>query len=58
VNRFTTRPAIEFYDLQSDPWELHNLAADPAHAARIANMRAALTAWMTQQGDTGANMDK
>ncbi|MDR1723348.1 MAG: sulfatase [Tannerella sp.] len=58
VNRFTTRPAIEFYDLQSDPWELHNLAADPAHAARIANMRAALTAWMTQQGDTGIEMDK
>ena len=57
VDRYLTRPAIEFYDLQEDPWELNNLASDPTQAGRIAIMRAALEAWMIQQGDRGALMD-
>ncbi len=57
VNNFLTRPAIELYDLQEDPWELNNIAGNPEHESRIKTMRAALEAWMTQQGDRGARMD-
>jgi arylsulfatase A-like enzyme len=52
VQRCTTRPAEELYDLTTDPNELHNLAADPIQAGRLATMRSDLDAWMKQQGDT------
>ena len=51
VERYTTRPAEELYDLAADPRELRNLAADPNQADRLATMRADLTAWMKAQGD-------
>lgn len=47
------RPAEELYDLQADPEETRNLAADPAQAATLARLRRELDAWMTQQGDRG-----
>ena len=49
--------AIEFYDLKNDPWELNNIATERKHTKRIATMQAALEKWMTEQGDTGAEMD-
>ena len=52
VQRFSTRPAEELFDLTSDPNELHNLAADPKHADRRAKMSGDLDVWMQQQGDT------
>ena len=36
------RPVEEFYDYLEDPHQIRNLAADPAHAATLASMRAAL----------------
>ena len=57
VNGYLTRPALELYDLQDDPWELNNLAELPEHAGRIDTMREALEAWMQQQGDRGTLMD-
>ncbi len=48
-----TRPREELYDLQSDPHELRNLAADPAHAAALARHRAALNDWITRTDDKG-----
>jgi uncharacterized sulfatase len=57
IERFVHRPAIEFYDLQTDPWELKNLANDRQYVERIARMETELKKWMTQQGDTGASMD-
>jgi len=51
VKRYTIRPAEELYDLNADPYEQHNLAADPKQADRLATMRAKLTTWMKQQGD-------
>jgi uncharacterized sulfatase len=53
VERYLRRPAVELYDLESDPFELDNLAADPAQAERIEALGARLDAWMSQQGDEG-----
>ena len=54
LDRYHRRPAEELYDLETDPAETRNLAADPAHAEKLAELRAALTAWMKAQGDEGA----
>ena len=51
VKRYNERPREELYDLRADPHELRNLAADPQQAARLAEMRAQLEAWMKDQGD-------
>jgi uncharacterized sulfatase len=53
VKRYHTRPAEELYDLAADPFEMHNLAALPEQAERVARMREELTAWMRQMGDNG-----
>jgi uncharacterized sulfatase len=58
VNRFTTRPAVEFYDLETDPWEQKNLAGNVQYQNKIAEMKAELEKWMQQQGDKGAELDK
>lgn len=57
ADRFVWRPELEFYDLKNDPWELNNLADDPRYRKRIAKMKAELTKWMKEQGDTGIAMD-
>ena len=36
----------ELYDLETDPLERHNLAAEPAQADRVARMKGALLDWM------------
>ena len=45
------RPAEEFYDTETDPGELHNLAADPAHAEALATHRQALDEWAAYTND-------
>lgn len=57
IKRISHHPPLEFYDTDKDPYELHNLAADPKYASAIKNLRTKLDAWMKQQGDTGAAMD-
>lgn len=57
TNRYVNRPAIELYDLDTDPWEMNNLATLPEHAERISVMRAELEKWMIQQGDKGIMLD-
>lgn len=42
---FQPRPPEELYDCQADPWELHNLAEDPAFASIRERMRQALDTW-------------
>ena len=47
------RPAEELYDLQSDPHETRNLAADPKYKKTLEQMRARLSGWMKETGDRG-----
>jgi len=47
------RPEVELYDLEKDPYELTNLADDPAYAEIEARLRKELDRWMAQQGDEG-----
>jgi len=42
----------QLFDLQSDPWELHNLADDPASADDLARLRAELLRWREELDDT------
>ena len=58
TDRFVKRPAVEFYDTQTDPGEFNNLAADPAYQKRIDLYKQELQKWMKQQGDEGAAIDK
>lgn len=57
VDRIANRPAIEFYDIQNDPYELENLAEHPEHEALIKQYVDQLDQWMTEQGDEGAALD-
>lgn len=47
------RPREELYDRRSDPWELTNLADDPAHGQTLAEMRGILDAWIRETNDQG-----
>jgi len=47
------KPDEELYDLQNDPWELKNLAAEPQHADRLARLRKMLNDWIERTGDKG-----
>ena len=47
------KPAEELFDTWNDPHELRNLAGDPAHAKKLAELRAACAAWMEEAGDLG-----
>ncbi len=38
----------ELYDLHADPWELTNLAADPAHTGVVAELRGRLADWLLE----------
>ena len=46
------RAREELYDVQADPFELKNLAADPAQAKRLKRFRRTLAKWQQETGDT------
>lgn len=48
-----TKPVEELYDTLVDPWEMHNLAEDPAYAEKLAELRDELSAWMKRMDDKG-----
>ena len=50
---FLPRPVEELYDTQADPYEIHNLAADPAYQPEIERLRKALDDWRDEVGDLG-----
>lgn len=51
-------PTEELYDLNSDPWMVNNLVADPKHRARIAKFKADLNAWRNRTGDHPRNLKR
>lgn len=53
VAHLFNRPGEELYDLQADPYEMKNIAADPALAEIKAKLQKELDTWMVQQKDKG-----
>ncbi len=51
VAAYLNRPREELYDLATDPNELKNLAADPAHAKALGELRQRLRAWQQETAD-------
>jgi len=52
------KPAEELYDTKADPWEIRNLAADPAYASQLGSMRRALELWELTTNDKGLHPDQ
>ncbi|TWU64719.1 Choline-sulfatase [Crateriforma conspicua] len=52
LREYHRRPAEELYDLESDPSEQRNLAADPGYEAVKRRHRRLLNQWIRQSGDT------
>lgn len=48
-----SKPLEELYDTETDPHEIHNLAADPQYFAKLAELRTAHEAFTTTYGDLG-----
>jgi arylsulfatase A-like enzyme len=48
---FGKRPAEELFDLKADPYQLHNVADDPAYASRKADLKKRLGAFLSATGD-------
>ena len=47
------KPSEELYDLDTDPYEVRNLAGSPEHQSVLARMRQALETWQKETGDLG-----
>ena len=50
---WNTKPAEELYDSENDPWEVNNLAIDPAYRETLERMRAAQNALIYDILDVG-----
>jgi arylsulfatase A-like enzyme len=50
---FRTKPAEELYDTEADPWEIRNLAGEPAHRGTLERLRAELRRWILEIRDLG-----
>lgn len=51
VGTYVHRPRFELYDIESDPGETKNLAADPKHAATLAELQASLRSFQKRTDD-------
>ena len=47
------KPLEELYDVVNDPYEVHNLAQDPAFSEVLQKMQAELRSWQLTVGDVG-----
>ncbi len=57
VQRYLHRPAVELYHTTEDPYQLNNLAGNPAYEDVQNRLRRALEQWRREEGDSGAAMD-
>ncbi len=57
IDRVVKHPEFELYDLQNDPWELNNLAANPEYAQVVGEMHAQLRTEMEKLGDVFSTVD-
>jgi len=48
-----TKPAEELYDMQADPYQMRNVAADARYAKTLKQMRTACEQWMVENRDLG-----
>jgi N-sulfoglucosamine sulfohydrolase len=48
-------PALELYDLKSDPDEMCNLAADPGHRTELERLYSAMLVWVKNTQDASVN---
>ncbi|QDU54632.1 sulfatase family protein [Aeoliella mucimassa] len=48
---FARRPAVELYDCQADPDQIHNLAADAEHADVVLELRQKLVEYLRETND-------
>ena len=55
---FESKPAEELYDVDQDPWELHNLAGNPKYQAKLAELRGAFNEWKQNFTDMGNVSEK
>ena len=55
---FERKPAEELYDVNNDPFELHNLANDSNYKAKLVELRSALQTWTKKYGDMGSLPEK
>jgi len=51
VQDYLQRPQWELYDLQTDPHEIHNLAADPTHQSVLRELQARLRRFQAETQD-------
>ncbi|MFP4366726.1 MAG: sulfatase-like hydrolase/transferase [Bacteroidales bacterium] len=50
---WNTKPVEELYDTENDPWEINNLAGDPAYNDVLDRMRDANAEWVLRINDSG-----
>lgn len=58
LNRYHHHPAEELYDLDADPEETNNLAADVRYRELLEKLSETLTAWRRDQGDFETGPEK
>ena len=52
---FGKRPTEELYDLRDDPWQMNNVAKNPAYDTERNRLRAQLNAYLLQTRDPRAS---
>lgn len=53
-----TKPEEELYNWREDPFQLHNIASDPAYADKLEELRNALVKWEEETEDKGGIPEK